>query len=74
MRATPDLSTARWRKSSYTGGEQGDACVEVADGFPGTIPVRDSKDTTGPVLMLRHRAWQRFIDGVKDGGRPFRRG
>ncbi|MFF6810054.1 DUF397 domain-containing protein [Streptomyces sp. NPDC012403] len=51
MRATPDLSTT-WRKSSSSGGEQGDECVEVCDDFPGTVPVRDSKDTSGPVLIL----------------------
>ncbi|WP_328358154.1 DUF397 domain-containing protein [Streptomyces sp. NBC_00445] len=67
MRVTPDLSTARWRTSSYSGGQQGEACVEVCNDFPGTIPVRDSKDTTGPVLMLNDSAWQPFIDGVKDG-------
>ncbi|MFI2505580.1 DUF397 domain-containing protein [Streptomyces sp. NPDC018972] len=50
MRAAPDLSTT-WLKSSYSGGEQGDECVEVCDDFPGAVPVRDSKDTSGPVLM-----------------------
>ncbi|WP_155054050.1 DUF397 domain-containing protein [Streptomyces blattellae] len=67
MRATPDLSAARWRKSSYTGQEAGDACVEVSDDFPGTVPVRDSKDTTGPVLLLPGAAWQPFVDSVRDG-------
>ncbi|MEV5127477.1 DUF397 domain-containing protein [Streptomyces decoyicus] len=67
MRVTPDLSTARWRKSSYSGGGQGDECVEVCDDFPGTVPVRDSKNTTGPVLLLDGAAWQPFIDSVKDG-------
>ncbi|MEU3987264.1 DUF397 domain-containing protein [Streptomyces platensis] len=67
MRITPDLSTARWRKSSYSDGQQGGECVEVADSFPGTVPVRDSKSTTGPVLLLDRAAWQTFINGVKDG-------
>ncbi|HZG04566.1 MAG TPA: DUF397 domain-containing protein, partial [Streptomyces sp.] len=31
-----DLSTAAWRKSSYSNGDGG-ACVEVADGFPGVV-------------------------------------
>ncbi|WP_030382242.1 MULTISPECIES: DUF397 domain-containing protein [unclassified Streptomyces] len=66
MRVTPDLNTARWRKSSYSGNQQGDACVEVCDDFPDTVPVRDSKDTTGPVLLLNAAAWQPFVDGVKD--------
>ncbi|MDO0935869.1 DUF397 domain-containing protein [Streptomyces sp. DG2A-72] len=67
MRATPDMSTARWRKSSYSGQEAGDACVEVCDDRPGTVPVRDSKNTTGPVLMPTGAAWQPFVDGIKDG-------
>ncbi|MFF6993560.1 DUF397 domain-containing protein [Streptomyces sp. NPDC008313] len=67
MRVTPDLSTARWRKSSYSGGQQGDACIEVCDDFPGAVPVRDSKNTAGPVLMLNRATWQPFVDGVKHG-------
>lgn len=67
MRAIPNLSTARWRKSSYSGNQQGDACVEICDDFAGTVPVRDSKDTTGPVLILREGAWQQFVDGLKGG-------
>lgn len=67
MRVTPDLSTARWRKSSYSGNQQGDACVEVCDDSPSTVPVRDSKDASGPVIMLGDAAWQPFVDGLKDG-------
>ncbi|SDC05660.1 DUF397 domain-containing protein [Streptomyces prasinopilosus] len=67
MRVTRDLSTTRWRKSSYSDGQQGGACVEVSDDFPDTVPVRDSKNLTGPVLMLGGAAWQPFVTGVKDG-------
>lgn len=67
MRVTRDLSTVRWRKSSYSGNQQGDACVEVCDDFAGAVPVRDSKDTSGPVLMLGSTAWQPFVDGLKKG-------
>ncbi|MGW3949921.1 DUF397 domain-containing protein [Streptomyces sp. NPDC004752] len=67
MRVTPDLSTARWRKSSYSGNQQGDACVEICDDFACTIPVRDSKDTTSPVLMLDAAAWQPFVSSIKEG-------
>lgn len=66
MRATTGLSTTRWRKSSYSNPDGGN-CVEVADGLPVTVPVRDSKNTTGPVLMVRHRAWNRFVHGLKSG-------
>ncbi|GHD93498.1 DUF397 domain-containing protein [Streptomyces naganishii] len=67
MRVTSDLSTARWRKSSYSGGQQGAECVEVRDDLPGAVPVRDSKDVAGPVLMLSSAAWRPFVQGVRDG-------
>ncbi|MFF2185274.1 DUF397 domain-containing protein, partial [Streptomyces sp. NPDC058155] len=51
MRTRPDLSTAQWRKSSYSNSDGGD-CIEIAPGHPGIVPVRDSKTPTGPVLLL----------------------
>ncbi|MPY51126.1 DUF397 domain-containing protein [Streptomyces acidicola] len=59
-----DLSTAQWRKSSYSNGSGGD-CVEVAQNLPGITPVRDSKNPQGPKLVFRARAWAAFIEGVK---------
>ncbi|MFM9448834.1 DUF397 domain-containing protein [Streptomyces acidiscabies] len=35
MLAIPDLSIAQWRKSSYSDGEPGGECLEVADGIMG---------------------------------------
>ncbi|MFZ4296751.1 DUF397 domain-containing protein [Streptomyces cinereoruber] len=63
METRPDLTGARWRKSSYSGtnGE----CVEVADGFPGAVPVRDSKNPSGPALVVAPGAWQTFVDGLR---------
>ncbi|MGK5533567.1 DUF397 domain-containing protein [Streptomyces sp. URMC 129] len=55
-----DLSAARWRKSSYSGGNNGD-CVEVADGVPGVVPVRDSKVPGGPALVIPVASWSSFI-------------
>jgi hypothetical protein len=60
-----DLSAAVWRKSSYSNGSGGD-CVEVAEGLPGLVPVRDSK-TAGqdaPVLLFRAPAWTAFMAGM----------
>jgi hypothetical protein len=65
MRAAPGLSTIRWRKSSYSNADGGN-CVEVADGFPDAVPVRDSKSTDGPVLRHSVQAWDRFVDSLKD--------
>jgi len=60
-----DLSKAQWRKSTRSGGNT-DMCVEVA--FVGEgIAVRDSKDTTGPVLIFNRGEWDAFVGGVKDG-------
>lgn len=60
-----DLSNARWRKSSYSNGDGGN-CVEVADGTPGLVPVRDSKlaPDGGPVLLVGPEAWRAFIGTV----------
>jgi hypothetical protein len=61
----PHLVGATWRKSTYSGA-QGD-CIEVADGVPEAIPVRDSKDLTGPVLTFAPNAWQAFVAGIRAG-------
>ncbi|MHC5905255.1 DUF397 domain-containing protein [Streptomyces sp. S6] len=66
MRVTPDLTGAQWRKSTYTGGEAGDNCVEVADNIPHLIPVRDSKTPHTASLAFAPRAWQAFIESTKD--------
>ncbi|ORT57869.1 DUF397 domain-containing protein [Streptomyces sp. CB03238] len=61
-----DLSSAYWRKSSYSNGTGGE-CVEVADNLPGVVPVRDSKVPQGPALVVRARAWAPFVEAVKAG-------
>ncbi|MEU6348651.1 DUF397 domain-containing protein [Streptomyces sp. NPDC047072] len=56
-----DVSELVWFKSSYSGGTQGDSCVEIAVA-PRTVHVRDSKhDTTGPRLALTPAAWTAFV-------------
>ncbi|MFG1810002.1 DUF397 domain-containing protein [Streptomyces sp. NPDC049040] len=60
-----DLSIASWRKSSYSGGTNPDSCIEVADGFPGVVPVRDSKDPGGPALVFPAASWAAFVADVK---------
>ncbi|MCN9241402.1 DUF397 domain-containing protein [Streptomyces sp. RY43-2] len=49
-----------WFKSSYSGGTNGESCVEVA-AVPGTVHVRDSKDVAGPQLALAPAAWAEFV-------------
>ena len=55
-----DLTGARWRKSSKSGGNGGD-CVEVADNLAGVVGVRDSKDPAGPVLTFTPAVWRAFV-------------
>ena len=64
-----DLSTASWRKSSYSNGDGGD-CVEVVDDLPGIVPVCDSKDPHGPAIVFPATAWSTFVAAVKDTGLP----
>ena len=59
-----DLSASTWRKSSYSDGG-GTNCIEVADGCPGLMPVRDSKIPNGPTLIVAAPAWTAFVDGVR---------
>ena len=58
-------SDSRWVKSSlsYANGD----CVEVARLQDGSIGVRDSKDTAGPVLRFTSSEWAAFIGGVHNG-------
>ena len=67
MRA-PHLDGACWRKSTFSG-NSGD-CIEVADGFVGVMPVRDSKDPQGPALVFSADAWSAFVAAVKIGEFP----
>ena len=60
------VDRARWRKSSYSGGNGG-GCVEVASNRPGVVVVRDSKDRGGPQLAVSDRAWADFVRGIRQG-------
>ena len=50
-----------WRKSSRS---QYNACVEVR--FLGDcVPLRNSRDPDGPVLVFTVPEWDAFVEGVK---------
>ncbi|MFD7291308.1 DUF397 domain-containing protein [Streptomyces sp. NPDC059863] len=49
-----------WRKSSYSGSNGGE-CIEVAHGIANIVPIRDSKNPTGPTLVASHTAWTAFL-------------
>lgn len=60
--------TPRWYRSSYSG--NGDQCVEVATNLAaphGIVPVRDSKNVTGPALTVPAAAFSAFVAGVRAG-------
>jgi len=64
--STVDLSGARWRKSSFSGGNgDNDVCVEVAFAGQATA-LRDSKNSAGPVLVLPASAWVALLAEVAD--------
>ncbi|MEU6255303.1 DUF397 domain-containing protein [Streptomyces sp. NPDC047043] len=54
-----------WRKSSFSGGGEGNACVEVANRDT-RIAIRDSKDPSQGILSLPTRSFTAFIDSLKD--------
>ncbi|RAN94254.1 DUF397 domain-containing protein [Micromonospora noduli] len=59
-----ELTGAQWRKSTRSG-DNGGACVEVADNLPGLVAVRDSKDPAGPALTFSPVAWSSFVQVTK---------
>ncbi|MER7897305.1 DUF397 domain-containing protein [Streptomyces sp. NPDC096046] len=63
MKPTLGLATAVWRKSSYSDGGANN-CLEVADNCPDAVPVRDSKQSDGPILVFGAGPWASFLSYV----------
>jgi len=61
---TPELSTARWRKSSRSTDTSN--CVEVAL-TDSAVAVRDSKHPAGGALLITPRAWTAFTTALRHG-------
>ncbi|MBT2900169.1 DUF397 domain-containing protein [Streptomyces sp. McG3] len=60
--------TPRWFTSSYS--ENGGQCVQVATNLAtphGIVPVRDSKNVSGPALTIPATAFTAFVAGVRAG-------
>jgi hypothetical protein len=53
----------RWRTSSHSNTDGGN-CVEVGDGLPAVVPVRDSTRPDGPVLRFPAASWSAFLLGL----------
>ncbi|MFR9795104.1 DUF397 domain-containing protein [Streptomyces sp. MS06] len=58
--ARPDRDGRTWVKSSYSAGNGGE-CLEFA-ALPGTVHVRDSKDTARAELAVGATAWAEFVE------------
>ena len=54
-----------WRTSTYSGGGQGDTCVEVAE-LHTRVAVRDSKAPTHAVLSFPSASFTAFVDHLKE--------
>ncbi|MGJ3559988.1 DUF397 domain-containing protein [Streptomyces sp. INA 01156] len=59
-------SSTHWRKSSFSGGGEGNDCVEVAEADDARIALRDSKDPARAVLSVSAPVFAAFVDGLKD--------
>ncbi|MEU9172207.1 DUF397 domain-containing protein [Streptomyces sp. NPDC048420] len=56
-------SKPQWFKSSHSGGS-GTECVECARTSSGAL-VRDSKNVSGPVVIVREQAWHAFTRSLR---------
>ncbi|MGW7823255.1 DUF397 domain-containing protein [Streptomyces puniciscabiei] len=58
---TPD----NWRKSSYSGPDDGNNCVEIAS-TPTRTAIRDSKDPAVGTLTFAAGSFMPFIEALKE--------
>ncbi|MFJ8597515.1 DUF397 domain-containing protein [Streptomyces shenzhenensis] len=58
------ITPGSWRKSSYSGSGDGNACVEIAQ-TPFNTSVRDSKTPTRAVLTFPAPAFAAFVGALK---------
>ncbi|MEU3278099.1 DUF397 domain-containing protein [Streptomyces antibioticus] len=60
--------TLHWQKSTFSGGAEGNACVELAVS-PTTLHLRES-DTPGTVLTTTPSTLANFLEGIRGGLGP----
>ncbi|MEW1721464.1 DUF397 domain-containing protein [Streptomyces sp. NPDC093109] len=58
------MPTFDFIKSSYSGAEQTQECVEVARNVPTIVAIRDSKHPTGPALHVTPATWLTFTTNL----------
>jgi hypothetical protein len=62
-----DVTGARWRKSSFSNGDGGNNCVEVAFLPDDTVAVRDTKDRSLPPHLYPAPAWHELTAAIRAG-------
>lgn len=69
-RIAPDVAPeSAWFKSSYSE-NNGTGCVEIAHlTRTAEVGIRDSKDKTGPALVVPAAAWTAFVSDVRGAHR-----
>jgi hypothetical protein len=55
---------AQWKKSSFSGGGEGNDCVEIAN-LQTRVAIRDSKDAAKGTLSFPAGIFEAFISNVK---------
>ncbi|MCH5676102.1 DUF397 domain-containing protein [Streptomyces gilvus] len=61
---------AQWRKSSFSGGGEGNDCVEIAN-LRTRVAIRDSKTPARGVLSFPTKSFTAFVLSLKtDSARP----
>ncbi|MFJ3337637.1 DUF397 domain-containing protein [Streptomyces sp. NPDC086766] len=58
------ITPRTWQKSSYSGGGEGNACVEIATS-PTRIAVRDSKAPARATVTFPAGTFNTFIEALK---------
>jgi hypothetical protein len=67
VKRIPDATALpAWRKSSHSDNGTG-GCIEVSDGYPHGVPVRDSKAPNGPAIVFDTAAWSSFVSATRRG-------
>lgn len=66
IRSTEVACESDWFKSSHSS-DQGGSCVEIA-ALTTQVGIRDSKDKSGPALVVPTTAWSSFVGFAKVGG------
>jgi hypothetical protein len=56
--------SGNWRRSSYSGGGDGNNCVEIAN-LPTIVAIRDSKDPARATITVPAGAFAPFVGALK---------